>query len=57
MRVPIKDDELDEVDIETFTASLVRVTDNRLVSINPGLAEVRIEDTDGKTDTLMIYLI
>ena len=46
--VPIKDDFLDEEDLERFMTTMVLVTDNPRVLINPPLAEVIIEDNDGK---------
>ena len=52
--VTIVDDNLDEIDLENFTASLVRVTDISLVTINPELAQVIIEDNDGNVNTLKI---
>ena len=50
--VSIENDNLDEADYENFTASLVLVTDNDRVTINPELAEVTIEDNDGNVNTL-----
>jgi hypothetical protein len=46
--VPINDDDFDEEDIERFTASLRLVTDNPHVEIRPPMAEVFIQDNDGK---------
>jgi hypothetical protein len=46
--VPINDDDFDEEDIEKFTASLRLVTDNPRVEISPPMAEVFIQDNDGK---------
>ena len=46
--VPIQDDDLDEEDLERFIATLELVTDNPRVQIAPPLAEVIIEDNDGK---------
>jgi hypothetical protein len=46
--VPIIDDDLDEEDIERFIASLTLVTDNPRVMIRPPMAEVFIQDNDGK---------
>ena len=57
MPVSIVDDDLDEIDSENFTASLVRVTDNSRVTIDPELAEVTIEDNDGNVHTLKIKLL
>ena len=48
--VPINDDDLDEEDLERFTASLTLVTDNPRVTINPPMAEVLIVDNDGKCE-------
>ena len=52
--VPIIDDDLDEEDLERFTASLVLVTNNPRVQIAPPLAEVIIEDNDGKCEECRI---
>ena len=52
--VPIKDNNLDEEDLERFTASLVLVTNNPRVQIAPPPAEVIIEDNDGKCEECRI---
>lgn len=52
--VPIVDDNVDEMDLERFTALLERVTDNPRVTINPEGAEVVIQDNDGNVDTIII---
>ena len=48
--MPIEDDDLDEEDLERFIATLALVTDNPRVEIDPPLAEVIIEDNDGKCE-------
>ena len=52
--VSIVEDNLDEIYLENFNASLVLVTDNDHVIINPEQARVTIEDVDGKVNTLKI---
>ena len=42
------DDQLDEENIERFTASLTQDTVNPRVTVNPDLAEVQIIDNDGR---------
>lgn len=44
--VPIIDDDLDEGE-ETFTASLLLVTDNPRIIIDPSDIEIMIKDDDG----------
>ena len=46
--VPIVDDQLDEENIERFTASLTQDTVNPRVTVSPDQAEVQIIDNDGK---------